>query len=1273
MTSARVIRVLAVLAAVTTCLGGVRAARAQAITAQPGGALSAPVGVTLDVPIVLDMGARPDKVGAFAGRLAWSPSVLRFDGGADGSFGSLAVALDSTAQGVIRLSGANPTGASGVITLGIARFTALIPDTTTLRLTISQLYAAGTFADLLPSLSVTNGQFCPARGQYGDINQDAAVNSADALIAVTHAVGLSVGTVDIALGDVDADGSTGTRDALGILSHAVGLPTTGFRILITAAGGCTTNPSAGFAILPNAVGQLVAGQMVRFEARVNPAGTPQSVLALEWLSGNPAVATVDSLGRVTAVAPGSTVIRAIREHTDTTQVVLTVVARRTTHYVDAAALQQTNRVGTIAFPFDHVQDAIRIASAGDTVVIRPGRYSEADTLDKDVLLLGDTAANGARPEIFADGAQGSSVALTVSGPGIRRVQNLAFSEAYAGIAVRDGVTRADFSGLRMWNVSSGILTDSIGTLNVRKSQLLGDRNNGYGSGIGDAYFYYSRADTLRIEDSEVGEFSGYAVVANNFGLLEVTRSLLRDSGNELVYAGNDDSATTAGFNITVDSSRLRATDDDALYVYGFNTITIRHSTIQSDDGVGIDASYGKAVILVKDSIIINDEEWIDGYDFDSLVVDSVTADLRDAYGGYVYNVPRVRLTNSSFVNLYDGILDVSYGGTQRPGDSVIVRDNVFRADQRYNGYSDGLYVEDAHLVVENSQFYGLYAPIEGYGDSTLLAQHNIFEGAEYAVQFYGYGNGSARPRATVTHNTFRNTQDYEVEIYDAQVVVDSNTIVNGGDGIEIGTQFGAQVTRNRIQTLYRGIYVEGYDSTQSITVTDNVVNTLYYEAVSLEGEGNYPRIRFDVQRDTVVCGNLGGSSYAGIRVRDADALVAANHVQNCGSGISVEHPSSDSIFADSIIGNSVIVQRGGDVGIRMEGAIRGLVRRNTVVGDSSVAMNRGGMVIGRDSYCQYYYPNCLPVYVVDSNTVQRVATNGILLTGADSIVVRDNFIADVAHSVPNGYDAGISINSVNQAYLFGINRYALIRGNDIQRMSAAGISVYTADSGIVHIDSNRVKQNRVGIQVADGNVDVSRNRITGNAHAGVEFMYASSGVASRTLTNNNIAGNAFGVYEPDANSVNAANNWWGDALGPRCGSCDQSSTGDSVQGLVTYTPFLAAEFGATPSPAPRPRFADVRPVTMTAAAMRSGAARPERAVRVRQQPPASITASAPGAVRAGQQLVAARAAQRVSLRQAQVVARAERTRLRAERRQARVAEKAHTRPAPPVTAPRSRP
>lgn len=1272
MTSARLVRVLAILAAVTTGIGGARAARAQGITAQPGGALSAPVGVTLDVPIVLDMGARPDRVGAFAGRLAWSPTVLRFDGGADGSFGSLAVSLDSTAQGVIRLSGANPAGASGVITLGIARFTALIPDTTTLRLTISQLYAAGTFADLLPSLSVTNGQFCPARGQYGDINQDAAVNSADALIAVTHAVGLSVGTVDIALGDVDADGSTGTRDALGILSHAVGLPTTGFRILITAAGGCTTNPSAGFAILPNAVGQLVAGQTVRFEARVNPAGTPQSVLALEWLSGNPAVATVDSLGRVTAVAPGSTVIRAIREHTDTTQVALTVVARRTTHYVDAAALQQTNRVGTIAFPFDHVQDAIRIASPGDTVRIRVGRYSEIDTLDKDVLLLGDTAANGQRPEIFADGAGGSNVTLTVSGPGIRRVHNLAFSQAYAGIAIRDSVTLADFTGLRMWDVATGISTDSIGTLNVRKSQLLGDNNNGYGTGVGDAYFNYSRADTLRIEDSEIGEFQGYAVVANNFGLLEVTRSLLRDTGNELVYAGNDDSSTTVGFNITVDSSRLRGSNDDAVYVYGFNTITIRHSTIQADDGVGLDVNYGKAVILVKDSLFVTDDYWIEGYDFDSLVVDSVAADLRDGYSGYVYNVPRVRLTNSNFVNLYDGILEVSFGGTQRPGDSVIVRNSVFRSDPRYRHYADGLYVEDAHLVVQNSQFYDLYSPIEAYGDSTLLAQNNLFEGAEYAVQFYGYGNITSVPRATVTHNTFRNTQDYDIEIYDAQVVIDSNTILNGGDGIDVGTQFGAQITRNRVQSLYRGISVTAYDSAQVVTVNDNVIATSYYEGIALDGESSFPRIFFDVQRDTVVCGSLSGNYY-GIRLRDGEARVAGNHVQNCGSGISVEHLSSDSIFADTVIGNNVLVRRGGDYGIRVEGAIRGLVRRNTVVGDSSLPMTRGGMVIGRDSYCQYYYPNCLPVYVVDSNTVQQVSTNGILLTGADSIVVRDNVIADVAHSVTNGFDAGISINSNNQAYLFGINRYALIAGNDIQRMSAAGIAVYTADSGIVHIDSNRVKQNRVGIQVVDGNVDITRNRITGNTHAGVEFMYASSGVASRTLTNNNISGNAFGVYEPDANSVNAASNWWGDALGPRCGSCDQSSAGDSVQGLVTYSPFLTAEVGGTPSPAPRPPFAGVRAVSMTAAATRSGAARPERVVRTRQAPSAVMSAAAPSRVRAEQQRAADHAARRTAIRQAEDAARAERSRIRAERRQARIAEKARTRPAPPVTAPGSRP
>lgn len=66
-------------------------------------------------------------------------------------------------------------------------------------------------------------QLCRATQVYGDVNGDSLVNSADALIVLSAAVGLPVTGFNLQAGDVDRDGLTTSRDALFILSYSIGL------------------------------------------------------------------------------------------------------------------------------------------------------------------------------------------------------------------------------------------------------------------------------------------------------------------------------------------------------------------------------------------------------------------------------------------------------------------------------------------------------------------------------------------------------------------------------------------------------------------------------------------------------------------------------------------------------------------------------------------------------------------------------------------------------------------------------------------------------------------------------------------------------------------------------------------------------------------------------------------------------------------------------------------------------------------------------------------
>ena len=196
-------------------------AAAQSIPVRLGGGLSSFTGMPFDVPIEVDWSARADRLGSFALALRWDPALLRMDGGSNGTFGDLIANGDSVAQGVFKLTGANPTGVGGLVTLGVPRFTPLAAGTGTIQIELTELYASGpTFPDVLAQAVVQNGLYCPARGYWGDPDLDRSAGSRDALLALSAAVGLDVSAFpEIGLADVNNDGVVNTLDFAFFLNY----------------------------------------------------------------------------------------------------------------------------------------------------------------------------------------------------------------------------------------------------------------------------------------------------------------------------------------------------------------------------------------------------------------------------------------------------------------------------------------------------------------------------------------------------------------------------------------------------------------------------------------------------------------------------------------------------------------------------------------------------------------------------------------------------------------------------------------------------------------------------------------------------------------------------------------------------------------------------------------------------------------------------------------------------------------------------------------------
>jgi hypothetical protein len=87
------------------------------------------------------------------------------------------------------------------------------------------------------------GMACHASNFWGDVDGNHQVDSRDALITLSAAVGLPVsGGFDLAHGDVDGDGLTNSRDALMMLSFSIGLGTSSSgplnRVAVGIADAC---------------------------------------------------------------------------------------------------------------------------------------------------------------------------------------------------------------------------------------------------------------------------------------------------------------------------------------------------------------------------------------------------------------------------------------------------------------------------------------------------------------------------------------------------------------------------------------------------------------------------------------------------------------------------------------------------------------------------------------------------------------------------------------------------------------------------------------------------------------------------------------------------------------------------------------------------------------------------------------------------------------------------------------------------------------------------
>ncbi len=181
------------------------------------------------------------------------------------------------------------------------------------------------------------------------------------------------------------------------------------------------------------------------------------------------------------------------------------------------------------------------------------------------------------------------------------------------------------------------------------------------------------------------------------------------------------------------------------------------------------------------------------------------------------------------------------------------------------------------------------------------------------------------------------------------------------------------------------------------------------------------------------------------------------------------------------------------------------------------------------------------------------------ITGGEHKIYNSNFIGDDVSKVGILASEGeylldnITIDGYNKGLI--VNSYATMKVSSSSisgnLLSALGVLV---DEANVEMEEMRIEGFGKGVLISGGAAKISNSILTEN-NIGIE---AGDYFIDLKLFNNSIFGNfEYGIYNNSSeNTIDAKNNWWGDALGPNVGSEDYLGIGDYISGLVDYSDYL---------------------------------------------------------------------------------------------------------------------
>ncbi len=401
---------------------------------------------------------------------------------------------------------------------------------------------------------------------------------------------------------------------------------------------------------------------------------------------------------------------------------------------------------------------------------------------------------------------------------------------------------------------------------------------------------------------------------------------------------------------------------------------------------------------------------------------------------------------------------------------------------------------------------------------------------------------------------------------------------------------GVEISDNEISNGKKGVDLTPFSNNN--LVTNNIIRDNNYEGVWIGGSTDNTISNNEIYGNSTGVG-LGAGGCDEDCVDDVSGNeITGNHIHDNEDDDSGIHLSNVS-FSELTISDNTIADNGG-YGIYFDRVFESIltISGNEVTGNSAAGVYISGnsgtisdstVLLENNTISDNSYEG---VYIsqVDNESTLDFIGNTITDNGIDEEDEGDDYagvyINNVFESMVTFEDNTISDNAGSGVYMCSEGDCSFstltFEGNTIEDNNIAGIYLYYVYNSTVLVDDNNISDNdETGIYVwnidqgqeeeeepGSSTLTITNNTIAGNGEGGDErtgIHLANINGGLVMINFNAITDNDGGLYvgENDTeNSVDATNNWWGDASGP-ANEENEDGEGDGVGGDVLFSPWLA--------------------------------------------------------------------------------------------------------------------